>query len=207
MTTIRDVAAQGRTHRLAAMPTAPRLARVFVRQVARDWKLPEQCAETVELLVSELVTNAVKQTGRVVGPPTPGATEHVAVVVLRLRVVGTALRIEVWDNDPMPPKKADQDPDSENGRGLVLVEALSEQWGCYVPTGGGKVVWCEVKLLAHEEHEPGELESVRKHKTMPLPQRVPGESENVARVNLFEVAKLVNVAVLRRVLVGLQALQ
>jgi len=34
---------------------------------------------------------------------------------------------------------------AENGRGLILVDALSERWGYFPAHGGGKVVWAEVK--------------------------------------------------------------
>ena len=146
MITVQDIAAKGRTQRLAALPTAPRVARVFVVQLVREWGLPEQCIETAELLASELVTNAVKQTGRTSGTPMPGPTEHVAVVSVWLHVVEDVLRIEVWDNDAAPPRKKELDPDTESGRGLFLVEALSKRWGVYNPKVGGKVVWCEVEI-------------------------------------------------------------
>src|SRR3954469_1733761 len=57
-----------RSLRLAALPTAPHLARVFVTHAARQLQLSSECAETAELIMSELVTNAVKQVGRVTGP-------------------------------------------------------------------------------------------------------------------------------------------
>ena len=55
--------------------------------------------------------------------------------------------ILVWDPSPQPPVPADSGQEAENGRGLLLVQALSTQWGWYFPTGispggrDGKVVW------------------------------------------------------------------
>ena len=47
-----------------------------------------------------------------------------------------------WDADPRPPVRVDAGGDAESGRGLLLVEALSQQWGSYVPAQmGGKAVW------------------------------------------------------------------
>jgi hypothetical protein len=65
--------------------------------------------------------------------------------------------IQVWDGDQRQPRRRDAGPDAEAGRGLLLVEALSVQWGCYAASGpdtagprvggpragglDGKVVW------------------------------------------------------------------
>src|SRR4051812_6483183 len=71
--------------RLAALPTAPRVARMFVAQPSSVAGMPQATAETALLLVSELVTNAVRATGRVDGPPVPLPTERVAVLLVRVR--------------------------------------------------------------------------------------------------------------------------
>lgn len=47
----------------------------------------------------------------------------------------------VWDASPQPPSRADPGEGDENGRGLLLVEAVSERWGHFGYDGGGKVVW------------------------------------------------------------------
>ena len=58
--------------------------------------------------------------------------------------------ILVWDPSPQPPAPADPGQDAEDGRGLLLVQALSLQWGWYFPASGspgghaGKVVWAIV---------------------------------------------------------------
>ena len=136
--------AVSQTLRLAALPTAPGIARAFVTQVGAGLGVPDACTETAQLLASELVTNAVKQTGRVDGPPMPLPAEFVAVVSLRVGTTAGAVRLEVWDNDPTPAVLAEQSLTSEGGRGLFLVEALSREWGCYESRKGGKVVWCDV---------------------------------------------------------------
>lgn len=138
-----------RTLRLAALPTAPHMARTFVGHAARQLRLDEDVAETARLLVSELVTNAARQTGRVDGKPAPLLAERVAVLIVGLRLVPGALRIEVFDQDPNPPSKSErQTYVSERGWGLVLVELLSRRWGTYPARSAaavsGKVVWCEV---------------------------------------------------------------
>jgi anti-sigma regulatory factor (Ser/Thr protein kinase) len=115
---------------LGARPTAVPCARMITRQVIREWGLPD-LVETAELLVSELATNAIRASQ---GLPEP---------TIRLWLVSdrSTLVIRVWDgNSEMPAVCEDADLDSECGRGLLLVEALSKDWGAY-RRGRGKVVW------------------------------------------------------------------
>ena len=48
------------------------------------------------------------------------------------------LLIEVWDSDPTPPQGADAH--------LTTVANVSQEWGCYRPRGGGKVIWAELGM-------------------------------------------------------------
>jgi anti-sigma regulatory factor (Ser/Thr protein kinase) len=114
---------------LGARPTAVPCARMITKQVVREWELPD-LVDTAELLVSELVTNAIRASG---GLPDP---------VIRLWLVSdrSNLIIRAWDGSGDLPVCQDADPDSECGRGLLLVEALSKDWGVY-RRGHGKVVW------------------------------------------------------------------
>jgi hypothetical protein len=72
---------------------------------------------------------------------------HVAV---QLSAIGRAVRTEVWDCSPDVPTIQKQDDESESGRGLILVEALSERWGSYLPPTGGKVVWFDLVATTTE---------------------------------------------------------
>jgi anti-sigma regulatory factor (Ser/Thr protein kinase) len=118
---------------LGALPTAPGCARTWTRQIAWEWRL-SRLASNAELIVSELVTNAV-QASR--------AMRHAAV---RIWLVSDRERVVVfvWDASPQLPVLADPDEDAENGRGLLLVEAVSERWGHFGYGSGGKVVWAVV---------------------------------------------------------------
>ena len=129
---------------LGALPTAVPCARLHARHLLREWGLNE-LAMDIELLVSELVTNAVKAT---TGQDTQGA------VRLRLSSDHVRVLVEVWDADPRPPAPRDlgddgtPDPQEEGGRGLFLVAALSARWDWYLTQEpAGKVVWCEVEAL------------------------------------------------------------
>jgi anti-sigma regulatory factor (Ser/Thr protein kinase) len=115
-----------------ALPSAVPSARLHTRQIVWEWGLTA-LTETVELLVSELVTNGIAAT------PPAGA---VSPVRLWLLSDGTQILILVWDASPHPPVPAEVDGYAESGRGLLLVEALSERWGSYATAqAGGKIVW------------------------------------------------------------------
>jgi hypothetical protein len=121
---------------LAALPTAPACARGHVRAVAHEWGLPG-LADTAELLASELVTNSVQAYER-----SPLRADRGAVPVVRLWLVSDRLSlvIHVWDACDEMPVRQDAGPDEIGGRGLLLVETLSQEWGAY-REAGDKVVW------------------------------------------------------------------
>lgn len=145
--TSRDVRTAGYELKLAAIPEAVRAARWFVIGTLHEWHVRPGVIDVAEVVTSELTTNAVKRT-QLLAPwvsdelePTP---PDAAVVWVRVRLDAQAVIVEVWDGDPTPPVVQEQNPDAEHGRGLVLVADLSEQWGCYWPEVGGKVVWAAV---------------------------------------------------------------
>jgi anti-sigma regulatory factor (Ser/Thr protein kinase) len=121
---------------LGALPSAIPCARLHARLVLAEWDL-KPLAETAELIVSELVTNAVRASGGL-------AERRHGLPTVRLWLSGDQERvlIEVWDADERMPVCERPDPDAEHGRGLFLVEALSDDWGTYRPAGyPGKIVW------------------------------------------------------------------
>jgi anti-sigma regulatory factor (Ser/Thr protein kinase) len=110
-------------------------ARRHVRQLLREWNLTDS-GETAELVVSELLTNAVQATHDL---------EFLAPVRLWLLSDKRSVLILVWDSSPQPPARIDAADDAENGRGLLLVEAISTRWNWYVPHHlGGKVTWAQI---------------------------------------------------------------
>jgi hypothetical protein len=136
---------------LGALPTAPGCARLHARQVLWEWGLGS-LAETVELLVSEIVTNAVQAARELVAGRFGGQwLAEIPTVRVWLSSDRAAVLIQVWDADHRMPQRQDTGPEAESGRGLLLVEALSTEWGSYVPNGWrGKVVWASVNGTRHE---------------------------------------------------------
>jgi len=120
---------------LGALPGAVPCARLHARQVLWEWGLTS-FSESAELLVSELVTNAM----RISHATAQYAPVRIWVMSDRAQVV-----IFVWDASPLPPVPAEVGDDAENGRGLLIVQAVSAQWGWEFPHElGGKVVWAQV---------------------------------------------------------------
>jgi anti-sigma regulatory factor (Ser/Thr protein kinase) len=153
------------TLELGALPTAVPCARLHAKQLAWEWGL-SSITETIELLVSELTTNAVQATA---------GQDGQQVIRLRLLSDGTRFRIEVWDPNPGLPAPidptADDIPDieAEGGRGLYLVAVLSDRWN-WVQRPGGKVVWCELDPERLESLPETDGPAAQSH----LPQRIPG---------------------------------
>ena len=129
---------------LGALPTAVPCARGYTRAILDEWNLAV-LADAAELIVSELVTNSVQATADKDGQPRYGE-DGLPVVHLRLASDRVRFRVEVWDSVPRVPAARHAGPDEEGGRGLALVEALSDRWGwTTVPGWPGKVVWAELR--------------------------------------------------------------
>lgn len=110
---------------VASVPATRR----FLGGVLRSWRMPEVVEGDVELLATELATNAVRH------------AESAFTVIARYD--GEKVRVEVGDGSRALPRKRSPLADDVGGRGLVLVEALASAWGV-MPTLAGKRVWFEV---------------------------------------------------------------
>ncbi|MEU6275980.1 ATP-binding protein [Streptomyces populi] len=139
------------TLRFSSTPRGARLARRLCAERLDAWGVPygSDAHDVLSLLVSELATNAVTH-GHVSG-------RDFRVHLLALAVpAGRSLtvRVEVTDTrgDKLPEPGADLavDPIHPGGRGLLLVEALADRWGCEPrPDGPGKTVWAEYAVARY----------------------------------------------------------
>jgi hypothetical protein len=137
---------------LGALPTAVPCARLHTRQVLWEWHLGALAA-TTELLVSELVTNAVQASAGLTGSRRSGRwIPGTPPVRLWLSCDRRRVLIQVWDASDRHPAPQHPTADAESGRGLLLVESLSTDWGSYPPErSGGKVVWAIVAEESGQE--------------------------------------------------------
>ena len=118
---------RSRVIELSASSSSPGQSRRLVRELLAD--ADRDLIADVELLVSELVTNAIIHT----------SSEPRLEVHVRRGLV----RVAVYDADPNPPVARDAPPRDLGGRGLRFVNELSSRWGSE-PSGDGKVVWLEI---------------------------------------------------------------
>jgi anti-sigma regulatory factor (Ser/Thr protein kinase) len=118
---------------LAAVPQSAATARRFIADICNAAQLGEDTCATAALLVSELVTNAIRYGG--------------SRAVLEAAVPGGRLRVSVKDDNPRLPVVG-QHPDltAESGRGLQLVSALADDWGVESLDAGGKAVWFTLSI-------------------------------------------------------------
>jgi anti-sigma regulatory factor (Ser/Thr protein kinase) len=128
---------------LVTLPTSPFWARRYTRSFLNSCRgMSESTAETAELIVSELVTNAVRFSGDPARTLRYSERADAGLIALSLRHFADGLLIEVYDTDSNPPVLCDADTDAENGRGLMLIDALAKKWSYFFPPSGGKVVYC-----------------------------------------------------------------
>lgn len=116
---------------LKPVPESIKAARDFVALIAGDWRIDDYVPR---MIVSELVTNAVRAYL---------IDQH--IVVRAYKNAGRPT-IEVWDQCTKQLVITNPDEGEEGGRGLFLLTALAARWGTRPVSGGGKVVFAEVKV-------------------------------------------------------------
>ncbi|MGQ5263456.1 ATP-binding protein [Micromonospora sp. ZYX-F-536] len=111
--------------------TACAEGRQFAEEQLWRWRVPIQAADTLVLLVSEIIANAVRH-----GPPP---------VCLELSLHPDRVRLEVTDSSLVPPVLRRPQARELGGRGLWLIDTLAAKWGWF-GRPPGKVVWCEISI-------------------------------------------------------------
>ena len=107
------------------------VARALLRRLLQSWRMADEVTGDIQLLASEVTTNAIRH-GQ-------------SPVTMIARYDGSRVRIEVGDGSRELPSRRDLTNDAEGGRGMFLVDAMASDWGV-LPTLHGKRVWFEVEL-------------------------------------------------------------
>lgn len=107
-----------------------RVARHVVDELLQAWSAPHD-REDAALLVTELVANVVDHVG------------GEAAFTLELTLSGEWLRIAVVDGSAIPPVVQEMSADRPRGRGLQMVQSISDRWG-HEDHGDGKRIWFEL---------------------------------------------------------------
>jgi anti-anti-sigma regulatory factor len=117
--------------RIGPTVEAPATARAFVDDTCSRWLVSAAVIETLKLIVTELVTNAVRH-----------ARPPIELVIRRSR---WHIHLAVIDEErQLAILRGPETPRSSTGRGLMLVEAFATAWGC-TPTPSGKSTWATVR--------------------------------------------------------------
>lgn len=122
----------GYTVELPCVPESVGRARALVSSVLAAWDLEKHLADCAEIVISELLTNAVDH------------TETLRSTIVIERRGSIAVRIGISDQSHAAPFVKSATGDAESGRGLRLVDALSRIWG-YDTHRWGKVTWAEIE--------------------------------------------------------------
>ena len=131
-----SIAAQpSATCTLPPSPESVKAARDFTRATLLEWGM-SALTDVAELVVSELVTNALRH-----GIPAVCKPGEPPVVRLRLLAHDPFVMCMVTDPSVTIPVLREADPAAESGRGLTVVEACCVRWGWHLLDEGGKVVW------------------------------------------------------------------
>ena len=127
---------------LGSQPESVKTGRDFTRATLAEWDMPA-LADVAELVVSELVTNALRH-------GVPSACELAGEHCVRLRLLAQAPFVMCMVTDPGAdiPVLRQSGPTSESGRGLNVVECCSVRWGWHLLDDGGKVVWALLRPAA-----------------------------------------------------------
>ncbi|MGB9378217.1 MAG: ATP-binding protein [Mycobacteriales bacterium] len=117
---------------------APTRARHLARDVLATWQLAAQ-ADTVGVVVTELISNAMQH-----GQPNDS-------LVLQMNFEDRCIRISVSDGSALRPIAQQVEADQTSGRGMHIVEQLTDRWGTDASPGGGKRVWVELRVADVDE--------------------------------------------------------
>jgi anti-sigma regulatory factor (Ser/Thr protein kinase) len=129
--------APGYSETVPCEPESAKRARSLVSAALNTWGIGH-LVDAGTLIVDELLTNSINHT-----------RSRMARIIVR-RVAEDRVRIGVADKSPDVPDIRTPSEDSEDGRGLILIDALSDRWG-YDRHPSWKVTWAELQLAAPEQ--------------------------------------------------------
>lgn len=127
---------------LTACPAAVREGRKLVGELL-ERHAPAELADDAMLVASELIGNAVRVGGRIV------LSVHVEA--------DRRVTVRVWDRSPAEPVPGEPGALDEHGRGLLIVQSLSEEWGWTPHPLGGKTVWAALTVRQRRDASPDDV--------------------------------------------------
>ncbi|MEX5709938.1 ATP-binding protein [Parafrankia sp. FMc6] len=140
---------ESRRFHFPAAEAAASAARASTRDTLTTWQVGADTTGDAILLVSELITNAIRASAGLQNLDPSAVPDHgkpIVTVCLCITRTGPLLLLEVWDPDDNPPVLQEQSDAAEDGRGLFLVDAVSTRWSWRRSPTGGKTVWAELRI-------------------------------------------------------------
>ncbi|MFF9778628.1 ATP-binding protein [Streptomyces sp. NPDC013978] len=113
--------------------------RAHVRNAVTAWGCDADLVGDAELVAAELAANAVLH----------GQAPGWELFTVRLVPGASGLTVEVDDGSPQLPKLVRHGENDEGGRGLLIIEALSQRWGADLRAGSGKRTWALLTMRVH----------------------------------------------------------
>ncbi|MFI7503536.1 ATP-binding protein [Streptomyces sp. NPDC049687] len=129
--------------RFSCTPASVPASRRHTRELLSSWQIVPQVMDTVVLVVSELVTNAVQHSG---GKRPPHRDDRPRYFELGMYLRAKHVRVEVHDDEDRLPVHVEASEYAEGGRGMDIIRFCARRWGARGLCTGGKVVWCDVSL-------------------------------------------------------------
>jgi anti-sigma regulatory factor (Ser/Thr protein kinase) len=129
-----------RAYALPTVPISSAVARAYTREALAHWQLAD-LTEDIVLIVDELVTNAVRHS---TGP-----------ITLALDLRDQSVHVEVTDDCSAMPSAQALSNTRTSGRGLAIIDAISDDWGARTLASGGKSVWADISRHSTPRRSPG----------------------------------------------------
>ncbi len=132
---------------LAALPSAAHWARHYARDVLTLWGINGDLINSVQLVTTELINNAIVGETRIDGPFGPAGQASAEQIAFDLHRLPDRIRIAVYNSKPAPAHVLDPGPVDESNQSMKIIKALCMRWRVQVDDSGyGKWIVADIRV-------------------------------------------------------------